>query len=358
MNISQKGLDLIKKYEGCHLEAYLCPAGKWTIGYGHTSGVKKGMKITQEQADQYLMQDCASAVKAVNVLGRNLNQNQFDALVSFTFNCGAGNLKTLCHNRTLGVISEKILLYNKSGGKTLTGLVRRRKEEQALFLTPMDSGGQMVTTQNPDGIVEYSLKKDGNTKISKNFTVREFRCKDGSDKILIDVDFVKNKLQPIRDHFNAPVTFNSAYRNAIHNRKVGGASDSYHVKGQAFDIVVKGVAPLEVARYAESIGITGIILYNSFVHVDSREERYWSRNNITVVSTFKESGTDRPVLRLGSKGEDVEYVQQFLTKKGMYHGAIDGDFGPLTQQAVIEWQGYCEIAKDGVVGKGTWSTMG
>ena len=88
MNVSKKGIDLIKKYEGCHLVAYRCPANIWTIGYGHTKNVKQGMVITQAQADAYLMQDCQAAVKAVNALGRNLNQNQFDALVSFAFNCG------------------------------------------------------------------------------------------------------------------------------------------------------------------------------------------------------------------------------------------------------------------------------
>ena len=143
MNVSKKGIDLIKKYEGCHLVAYRCPANIWTIGYGHTKNVKQGMVITQAQADEYLMQDCQASVKAVNALGRNLNQNQFDALVSFTFNCGAGNLKTLCHNRKLEVIAEKILLYNKGGGKVLNGLVKRRKEEQALFLAPIKTESKM-----------------------------------------------------------------------------------------------------------------------------------------------------------------------------------------------------------------------
>ena len=357
MNISQNGIDLIKKHEGCHLTAYLCPSGKWTIGYGHTSKVKKGMQITQEQAEEYLRKDCESSEKAVNALGRNLNQNQFDALVSFTFNCGVGNLKTLCHNRTLGTISEKILLYNKAGGKVLNGLIKRRKEEQALFLAPMDSDGQNKAIESHNAIVEYSWKKDGNVKLSDNFTVREFRCKDNSDTILIDVDFVKIKLQEIREHFGRPVTINSAYRNAVYNQKVGGASGSYHVKGQAFDIVVKGVAPLEVARYAEKLGIPGIIQYKSFVHVDSREKRYWSRNNngkITVVNSFY----DKPVLKIGSNGEEVKEVQKFLAGKDIYHGAIDGVYGLMTQQAVIEWQGYCEIKKDGIVGKGTWATIG
>ena len=221
MNISKKGIDLIKKYEGLRLEAYLCPAGVWTIGYGHTAGVRKGMKITANQAEEYLRKDCVSFEKAVNALGRKLNQNQFDALVSFAFNCGVRNLKTLCHNRKLSVIAEKILLYNKANGQVLNGLVKRRKDEQALFLAPIETEGQIKATENHSGIID-----------------------------------------------------------------------------------------------------------------------------------------SKPVLRLGSKGQDVKEVQTFLADKGIYHGAIDGIYGPLTYQAVIEWQGYCEIVKDGIVGKCTWSTMG
>lgn len=100
MKVSEKGLAIIKKYEGCRLTAYVCPAGKLTIGYGHTKGVKKGQKITQAQAEAYLREDVAGAEKAVNAIGKGFNQNQFDALVSFTYNCGAGNLKTLCKGRS------------------------------------------------------------------------------------------------------------------------------------------------------------------------------------------------------------------------------------------------------------------
>lgn len=129
------------------------------------------------------------------------------------------------------------------------------------------------------GVKTYSLRKDGETNISANFKVKEFRCKDGSDTVLIDVDFVKNFLQKIRSHFGVPVTINSAYRTPEYNKKIGGAKSSYHMKGQAFDIVVSGHTPLEVARYAQILGINGIIQYNTFVHVDSRPMRYWARNN-------------------------------------------------------------------------------
>ena len=141
MNISIVGLDLIKKYEGCRLSAYKDSTGTLTIGYGHTSGVKEGQTITQAQADNYLRADVANAEKYVNKhhAHYNFNQNQYDALTSFTFNLGGGNLTKLTNSdkRTILEISEKIPAYNKAGGKVLNGLVKRRAEEQALFNKPI-----------------------------------------------------------------------------------------------------------------------------------------------------------------------------------------------------------------------------
>ena len=141
--LGQKGLNLIMKFEGCRLTAYKCSAGVNTIGYGHTSGVKSGMVITQGQAEEYLRQDCQKFVNYVNdkkyvPQTDSLNQNQFDALVSFAFNCGQGNLKKLCAgNRTLQQISDAMRQYNRAAGMVITGLVRRRNAEIELFNTPV-----------------------------------------------------------------------------------------------------------------------------------------------------------------------------------------------------------------------------
>lgn len=157
--IGQAGLDLIKQYEGCRLAAYRCAAGVWTIGYGHTAGVHSGMTITQAQADAYLQQDIAKFEGYVNnpayvPITANLNQNQFDALVSFAFNLGAGNLRKLCKGRTAAQIAQAMTQYCKANGKVLAGLKRRRAAEQALFNKPVSAA---TPTQNQN-TEDYNMK--------------------------------------------------------------------------------------------------------------------------------------------------------------------------------------------------------
>lgn len=141
MRISDRGVDLIAKYEGCRLEAYKCPAGVWTIGYGHTAGVKEGDRLASEEAAKALLKEDLSKYGGyVNgcvkkgLIGFALTQNMFDALTSFCYNCGNGNLQKLVTDRDAITVADKLLLYNKGGGKVLPGLVRRREEERELFL--------------------------------------------------------------------------------------------------------------------------------------------------------------------------------------------------------------------------------
>ena len=138
MNIGNKGLDLIKSFEGCRLSAYKCPAGCWTIGYGHTQGVYEGMTISQAQADNMLREDVKYYANAVDRYNSRFNftQEEFDALTSFTYNCGVGSLNAVmsCCN-TKQEIAEECKLYNKGGGVVLAGLVRRREEEYKLFMS-------------------------------------------------------------------------------------------------------------------------------------------------------------------------------------------------------------------------------
>jgi len=139
MNISQEGLSLIKKFEGCELEAYKCAAGVWTIGYGSIKGVKQGDTITQEEADNLLLHEMDEYEGYINdAVNVDLNQNQFDALVSWVFNLGPSNLSsstllTRINNKDWKDVPNQIKRWNKAGGKVLEGLIRRREAEALLF---------------------------------------------------------------------------------------------------------------------------------------------------------------------------------------------------------------------------------
>lgn len=135
----------------------------------------------------------------------------------------------------------------------------------------------------------YSLKSDGNKALSKNFKVKEFACHDGSDKILIDDNTVK-KLQFVRDYFGKPIHINSAYRTPTYNKKVGGATSSQHVKGTAADIAINGVPPKAIAALLEKYyPNSGIGLYDTFVHIDSRGKKsYWKNTGNNVVNSFNQ----------------------------------------------------------------------
>jgi len=164
--IGQAGLALIKQFEGCRLAAYQCSAGVWTIGYGHTAGVHKGMKITQAQAEEYLKHDVAKFEKYVNnpsyvPFTDKLNQNQFDALVSFAFNLGQGNVKKLCTGRVMNQIPSAMQQYCKAAGKTLPGLQRRRKAEAALYNKKVESctGATTTTVKESEDYSMNTIKK-------------------------------------------------------------------------------------------------------------------------------------------------------------------------------------------------------
>ena len=181
MKINKEGLELIKSFEGCRLVAYddLQPnktithisqvKGTLTIGYGHTAGVTVGQVINQTQAENMLKSDMAKYEKYVtDNVKITLNENQFSALVSFCYNCGVGNLRTLVRNRTVEQIANNIPLYNKAKGQVLKGLVRRREAERKLFLTPVKGGQVAIAKTNEEIAKEVLAGKWGNGAERKN----------------------------------------------------------------------------------------------------------------------------------------------------------------------------------------------
>lgn len=139
MKPSQKCIDLVKKFEGCYLKAYKCPAGVNTIGYGHTLGVKLGTIITQVEAERLLMNDLLNIANSVTKLAKIFTQNQFDSLVSFAYNCGVGALtystllKKINANPKDADIKLQFAKWNKVNGKSLLGLTKRRLAEWQLY---------------------------------------------------------------------------------------------------------------------------------------------------------------------------------------------------------------------------------
>lgn len=233
------------------------------------------------------------------------------------------------------------------------------------------------------GMKEY--KRGEKKTISKNFTSNEFDCK-GTNccaTTKIDGKLVKY-LQKIRDHFGKPVTITSGYRCETHNKKIGGATRSYHSLGQAADIVVSGVSSREVAKYAESIGILGIGLYETskdgyFTHVDTRttksfwygqdEEKRTTFNGATSTpstpkpeteSVYHKSNSKYSIsliyLQKGDRGKDVQILQGLLKIHG-YNVQTSGEFDTATYNAVIDFQRKVKISADGVVGAQTMEKL-
>lgn len=159
MKTSQKGIDLIKQFEGFRSKAYRDVVGVWTIGYGFTKNVKEGDTITREEAEARLRNELVEYEQAVlAACTLPTNQHQFDALVSFCFNVGLGNLRKSsvikAHNRgDFQAAARAFALWNKAGGKVWPGLTRRRAAEAALYLTP-------VEMPKPDPAVNLMAEED------------------------------------------------------------------------------------------------------------------------------------------------------------------------------------------------------
>lgn len=224
-------------------------------------------------------------------------------------------------------------------------------------------------------------KSNDATKLSANFRINEFSCKCGKcTQVSIDDQLVVY-LQKIRDHFGKPV-YISAYRCPTHNKAVGGVTNSYHLYGQAADTTVDGVAPAEVAKYAESIGIKGIGLYETkkdgfFVHIDTRTTKsFWygqgqarrttfggapaqssTATTPPATNTVKTCAITLPVLEQGMTSEAVKSAQQLLNAKGYNCGTPDKIFGSKTKSAVITFQNKNKLPATGKVDAPTWKKL-
>lgn len=242
------------------------------------------------------------------------------------------------------------------------------------------------------GMIEF--EKGRSDKIAKNFQYKEFDCHGSGccSTTIIDEKLVEY-VQQIRDHFGKPVTITSPYRCEVHNKRVGGATKSYHMQGRAADIVVQGISSREVAKYAESIGILGIGLYETskdgyFTHIDTRTTKsFWYGQSEqprttfggtpttttpstpatptptpqpTKPSTYHKSSNKYTVklvyLQKGDIGRDVQILQELL-KIRSYEIETSGEFDTLTYNAVVDFQKKTKIGADGIVGSQTMEKL-
>ena len=224
-----------------------------------------------------------------------------------------------------------------------------------------------------------NYKNGSNVQLSENFNLNEFLCKGNGCCTYGTVDDeLVSYLQKIRDHFGKPVRITSAYRCPSWNADVGGVKNSYHTLGQAADIKVEDTDPAEVAKYAESIGVLGIGLYNTavdgyFVHIDTRKKKsFWygqkqaHRDTFggvveNTVETVEKGGSDVniPTLYNGCTGNTVKAMQLLLIHNGYNCGSdgADGNFGKNTEAAVKKYQSNYGLSPDGICGVKTWSKL-
>lgn len=300
-------------------------------------------------------------------------------------------------NKSISDIDVQLELLLKEL-KGMTGLYNTLKNATSVrqasdafmiqFENPYDKSEKRKEERANFGMVYYNKysKQGGNTvmgvktyqendkvQLSEHFNSYEFRCGLGRPcactTILID-DKLVEFLEQIRQHFGQPITITSAYRCENYNRSIGGATGSRHSKGQAADIVVKGVSPREVAKYAESIGVLGIGLYETasdgyFTHIDTRDYKsFWygqsqakrttfggSKPITTVPTPSKPVVQENPTqLAFGAMGEATKQLQEDLNSLGFDCGDADGIYGTKTKEQVIEFQRKYGLEDDGVAG--------
>lgn len=222
-------------------------------------------------------------------------------------------------------------------------------------------------------VKKYSLKRYGDKNLSDHFRVREFRCKDGTDEILVDDDLV-HMLEKLRSRLaevvgsECSININSGYRTKSHNKKIGGSSTSKHCLGKAADIKVKcngeNVSGKIVCCCAQDIWFDGIAKIDGiYTHVDTRGYRWWAdetKNNKKVSDFYAYFGMKYPTptatVKKGDKGTPVRWVQDKLNKAG-FKLSVDGSFGGKTDKAVRQFQKDKGLVVDGKVGAKTRKAM-
>jgi GH24 family phage-related lysozyme (muramidase) len=281
----QPAVDLIRKFEGLRLEAYLCPAGVWTIGYGHAgTNIKAGLKITQADAEALLLSDIERFARAVDTwIKVDLTNNQRCALISFTFNVGIGALQESTLRKRLNngedavkVAMEELPRWNKGDGKILEGLVRRRRAELELFchgVKPVTNDVKLTPDKPFDFRVTPHIKYG---ELALNQEQRRFNKQHQCDTAVVLCNF----LERARTAFGGkPIIITSGYRPSKVNAEVGGAARSEHLYDApdtgAVDFYLENVNIYELQEWCKvhwpfSLGLGAP---KGFIHIGIRPGR-------------------------------------------------------------------------------------
>lgn len=207
-------------------------------------------------------------------------------------------------------------------------------------------------------VKEYSKYQDGEKNLSEHFKVKEFACYDGTDKILIENDLIY-AIERFREYVENPVEINSAYRTASYNKQIGGATNSYHIYGRAFDVQFSYywnyLDTIEkMACFFNTIGMRGIIKYSWGCHIDNRDTSYHANSNGKYYTFGKVNIPIYESMKIGDSNNNVGLLQFILKYKFGYEIDVDGKFGNQTENIVKDFQNLMHIGVDGIVYTETW----
>lgn len=386
---NQAGINLIKEFEGLRSKAYLDPVGVPTIGYGHTrtvtlKDVTSGRRITEAHAEILLKDDMIDAEEAVErYIDVDLNDDQFAALVSFTFNLGAGSLRDSTLRRTLNAgsyasVPGQLNRWVKAGGRTLTGLVRRRKAEGELFnrLSVKGEGRADTGFKKPNRHVntvfihcsasdnpahdDVSIIRSWHTSPPRNWSdigYHYFIKKDGT-------------IQPGRSLEKSPAAQYPYNKGTIavclHGLKEELFTEEQHTSLNFLADDIEAAYEPRKIRFRGHTEVSAktcpVIPYRKWLGLDSGGYRV----NPPAVGEVEEDPTDTirpieagsmPTLGIGARGAPVTTLQRNLKFLGRDELEPDGAFGRVTKNAVKEFQWCKGLERDGVVGSKTWEAL-
>lgn len=292
-------------------------------------------------------------------------------------------------NKSIGDLSMQLDFLMQELNQSFSSVLKTLKETASVkeasdivlykFEAPANASAKSTQRYNMSMVYYNKFAKGDNTmstntyvkgqkkQLSQYFVSTEFDCHGNGCCSTTQINpLLVERLNQIREHFNAPITISSGYRCPTHNRNVGGATGSRHTAGDAADIIVKGHTPREVAQYAESIGIKGIGLYETaadghFVHIDTRDAKsFWYGQACAARTTFGDitttTTTAKTYMSMGDSGDNVKQLQKLLNSVGA-NLIEDGIYGSGTYQAVMQFQKTKGLAADGIAGQKTMDAL-